>query len=106
MDISLVSLFINAGLAGVVVVMLITGILVTGREYNRMERTVDRLQEALETERRRNSDLLLWASTGTRAIQAVAQVATERTAPGALTPPHGMPSTGGVLHAYSLVVAT
>lgn len=90
------SLFINAGLAGVVVVMLITGILVTGREYTRMERTVDKLQEALDIERRRNSDLLLWASTGTRAIQAVAQVATER-APGVITPPQGMPQARGGL---------
>ena len=81
-DISLVSLFVNAGLAGVVVVMLITGILVTGREYGRMERALDRTQEALEVERRRNSDLMIWAATGTRAMQAVAQVAAEHS-PGA-----------------------
>lgn len=77
MDTALVSLFVNAGLAGVVVILLITGILITGREYERVLRALEKSEDALALERQRNADLLVWASTGTRALQAVARVAEE-----------------------------
>lgn len=82
MDNSLILVLENAGVAGVVVLLIIFGLLVTGREHKKLERAFDKSQEALALERQRNADLTLWMFTGTRALQAVAQVAEERSAGG------------------------
>lgn len=87
MDVSLISLLSSAGVAGVVVMLMLTGALVTGREFGKLEKANGELQSALAAERQRNADLLLWTSTGVRALQAVARVAQERHD----TPPGGLP---------------
>lgn len=78
MDSTLITLLTNAGLAGVVVVLLLTGVLVTGREHKRLEDDCEKKQQALDLERERNNTLMVWAVTGTKALQAVEQVARER----------------------------
>ena len=81
MDTALVTLLINLGWGGIILMLLITGSLVTGREHKRLEDENDNLKQALATERQRNSEMLVWAATGSRALQAVAQVAQERAQP-------------------------
>lgn len=78
MDVSVVEWLLNFGVAGLVIVLLITGALVTGREHGRLETENDKLREALMVERQRNADLMTWASVGARAFQAVADVAKEK----------------------------
>lgn len=88
MDTAVVTFLVNAGMAGVVVFLLLSGILVTGREHKRLEGENDALKQALSLERQRNADMLVWASTGAKALQAVAQVAQER-APEPAAPENG-----------------
>lgn len=78
MDSAIITFLSNAGTAGIVLVLILIGQLVTGREHKRLEAENDALTQALAMERQRNADLLVWASTGAKALQAVAQVAQER----------------------------
>jgi len=80
-DTALVTLLINLGWGGIILVLLVGGQLVTGREHKRLEGDYDRSQQALQIERQRNAEMLVWAATGSRAMQAVAQVAQERAQP-------------------------
>lgn len=91
MDVSLVSLLSSAGVAGIVVMLLLTGALVTGREFAKLEQANESLQSALAAERQRNADLLTWTATGVRALQAVSRVAEGR----GNTPPQGLPAISG-----------
>lgn len=77
---------VDFGLAGVVILLLITGQLVTGREHKKLEQENEKLKEALVLQRETNAEFLQYALTGTKYIRAVAQVAEEQR-----TPPPGLP---------------
>jgi len=83
------ALLSNAGIGGIILLLLLTGQLVTGSEHKRLADDFEKQSRALEIERQRNADLLIWASTGARALQAVAQVAEERNPSSVKTPPGG-----------------
>lgn len=82
-------LLTSAGVAGVVVILLILGVLVTGREHEKLERENEKLREALMIERQRNADLMTWAATGARALDSLSELAKERRHDD--TPPGGIP---------------
>lgn len=84
MDVSVVEWLLNFSALGVILLLLITGALVTGREHKKLETENEKLLDALKVERQRNADLMTWASVGARAFQAVAEVAKEK---------HGDPPT-------------
>lgn len=92
MSVSVVEWFANFGAVGIVIVLLLTGVLVTGKEHSRLEAENERLKDALAIERQRNNDLLTWASVGAQAMKAVATVAEEHSHD---TPPHGIPAVPG-----------
>jgi hypothetical protein len=68
----------NFGALGVVLVLILSGILVPGFFYRKLERENEVYRDALSVERQRNSDLQQFAATGQKAIAALAQVAEER----------------------------
>lgn len=71
---------LNFGVAGVVLVLLVTGGLVPGFIYKNLQKANDKLADALATERQRNADLQQMAATGAKALDALAQVAEEQRA--------------------------
>lgn len=88
MDPGLLQWLVDAGIAGVVIVLILTGQLVTGREHKQLEKENERLKEALVLQRETNAEFLQYAVTGTKYIRAVAQVAEEQRQ---RTPPQGLP---------------
>lgn len=77
MDAVVIEWLVNFGVAGIVIILLLTGLLVTGREHARLEKENGHLQDALTLERQRNNDLLSWAAIGANAMRAVSTVAKE-----------------------------
>jgi hypothetical protein len=68
---------LNYGAFGIVLVLLLTGALVPGFFYKKLEKENETLRDALTVERQRNSDLQQFAVTGQKAITALAEVAQE-----------------------------
>jgi len=69
---------INFGLAGIVLLLLATGVLVPGHIYRDQKSAYEKTTDALAVERQRNADLQQMAITGAKALDAIAQVAEEQ----------------------------
>lgn len=80
MSLSVAEWLLNFGVAGVVIVLLVTGVLVPGSIYHKLEDAYEKLSDALAVERQRNADLQQMAATGAKALDALAQVAEEQRA--------------------------
>lgn len=78
MSVSVAEWLLNFGVAGVVVVLMVTGLLVPGFIYKDLQRANEKLADALAVERQRNSDLQQMASTGAHALDALREVAEEQ----------------------------
>lgn len=78
MSISTTEWLLNFGVAGLVIVLILTGVIVPGFLYKELQRTNEKLADALELERQRNTDLQQLAATGVRALDALREVAQER----------------------------
>ena len=89
MDSALVTVLINAGIAGVVVLLMIFKWLVPKWVYDKAEAEARYYREALELERQRNAELASTTDTTTKLIGALADLATERRA---LPPAHRDPA--------------
>ena len=72
MGIDTTSLLLNYGALGVVLILLLTGVLVPGFVYRKLERENETYRD------QRNADLQQFAVTGQKAIVALAEVAEER----------------------------
>jgi Tfp pilus assembly protein PilN len=83
-SVSVVEWLLNFGVAGVVLVLLVTGVVVPGFVYKELQRDNDKLADALAVERQRNADLQQMAATGAKALDALAEVAQEQRARHAL----------------------
>ena len=77
MGVSVAEWLLNFGVAGVVIVLLVTGALVPGFVFKELQRAFEKQADALIVERQRNADLQQMASTGARALDALARVAQE-----------------------------
>lgn len=77
MGIDTVQSLLNFGALGIVVILILTGVLVPGYFYRKLERENETYRDALSVERQRNSDLQQFAATGQKAIVALAEVAQE-----------------------------
>lgn len=80
MGIDVSSMLTNFGALGVVLLLLVTGVLVPGWAYRKLEKENQDYRDALQVERQRNSDLQQFASTGQKALASLAEVAAERRA--------------------------
>ncbi len=69
---------LNFGAAGLIAFLLITGVLVPGWMYRKLEEANEKLQTALTLERERNQGLQQVATTGAQAMQALVEVAKEQ----------------------------
>jgi hypothetical protein len=78
MSISTIEWLANFGVAGVVLILTITGMLVPGFIYKDLQRTNEKLADALAVERQRNADLQQMAATGAHALDALREVAEEQ----------------------------
>ena len=87
MDSTLVTVLINAGVAGVVVILLILGFLVPKWAYSRLEQENKSLREALELERQRAGEAASTQTVTNQLIGALVDLAAERK--GLQTPPEG-----------------
>lgn len=109
MSVAIAQYLANFGVAGLVLLLILLGVLVPGHIYNEQVEVNKRLERALELERQRNDVLQQMAATGTKAMNALAEVAEEnrqqrqgprrhrqRKALPDETPPYGIPAaTGG-----------
>lgn len=77
MGIDTTSLLLDYGALGVVLILLLTGVLVPGFVYRKLERENETYRDALCVERQRNADLQQFAVTGQKAIVALTEVAEE-----------------------------
>lgn len=80
MSVSVTEWLLNFGVAGVVIVMIATGLLVPGFVYKDLQRANEKLADALSVERQRNADLQQMAATGAKALDALREVAEEQRA--------------------------
>ena len=64
MGIDTTSLLLNYGALGVVLILLLTGVLVPGFVYRKLERENETYRDALSVERQRNADHQQFAVTG------------------------------------------
>lgn len=78
MSVSVAEWLLNFGVAGVVLLLLTTGMLVPGFIYKDLQRANEKLGDALAVERQRNADLQQLAATGVHALNAMREVAEER----------------------------
>jgi len=72
------SLLLNYGALGVVLILLLTGVVVPGFVYRKLERENETYRDALSVGQQRNADLQQFAVTGQKAIVALTEVAEER----------------------------
>ncbi len=93
MGIDVAGLLTTYGPLGLVVVFLMTGLLVPGWTYRKLEKENDRLESALDVERQRNADLRQFLSLGQKTFTTLAEVAEERR--GIPVSPAGPPGAGG-----------
>jgi hypothetical protein len=77
-DSALVTVLINSGVAGVVIILLILGWLVPKWAYSRLEAENKALREALQLERRRNEEIASTAGVTNQLIGALVDLAGER----------------------------
>lgn len=77
MSVSIVEWLLNFGVAGLVILLLATGVLVPGYIYKDLMQANEKLNDALSIERQRNQDLQQMAVTGAKAFTALADVAEE-----------------------------
>ena len=91
-DSALVTVLINAGVAGVVVILLILGWLVPKWAYARLLEENKSLREALQLERRRNEEIAGTAGVTNQLIGALVDLAGERKG---IHPPAAQPGTTG-----------
>lgn len=80
MGVSVVEWLLNFGLGGLIIFLMVTGVIVPGFIYKELQRQVEKLSDALAVERQRNSDLQQAATTGAKALDALAQLAEEQRA--------------------------
>jgi hypothetical protein len=80
MSVSLAEWLLNFGVAGVVLLLIVTGMLIPGYIYKDLQRANEKLADALSVERQRNADLQQMAATGAKALDSLAQVAQEQRA--------------------------
>ena len=80
MDSALITVLTNAGVAGVVVILLILGWLVPKWAYSRLEEENRHLREALEAERQRAGEAAASAGVTNQLIGALVDLAAERKA--------------------------
>lgn len=92
MDSALVTVLINSGVAGVVLILLILGWLVPKWAYSRLEAENKALREALQLERRRNEEIASTAGVTNQLIGALVDLAGERKG---IQPPAAQPGTTG-----------
>lgn len=78
MSVSVVEWLANFGVAGVVLLLLVTGTVVPGFIYKDLQRAHEKQGDALAVERQRNADLQQLAATGVHALDAMREVAEER----------------------------
>ena len=98
MTISMVQWLANFGVAGVVLLCIMCDLLVPGTIYREQKATIEKLNDALAIERQRNADLQQMAATGTKAMNALADLAAqqrEERRRNSETPPAGIAATGG-----------
>ena len=86
MDSTLVTVLINAGVAGVVVILLIAGWLVPKWAYSKLEQENKSLREALQLERQRAGEAASTHAVTNQLIGALVDLAAERKG---VTPPEG-----------------
>lgn len=77
MGIDSTDFLLNFGALGVFVILMLTGVLVPGFFYRKLEKENETYRDALAVERQRNADLQQFAATGQKAIVALAEVAQE-----------------------------
>lgn len=80
MGVSVVEWLLNFGLGGLIIFLLATGVLVPGFIYKDLQRANEKKDDALAVERQRNADLQQMATTGAKALDALAQLAEEQRA--------------------------
>jgi Tfp pilus assembly protein PilN len=80
MGVSVAEWLLNFGVAGVVLVLIVTGALVPGFVFKDLQKANEKLTDALSVERQRNADLQQMAATGAKALDSLAQVAQEQRA--------------------------
>lgn len=78
MDSAIVTVLINAGVAGIVVILLISGFLVPKWVYSRLENENKDLRQALQLERQRNKEVASAAGVTNQLIGALVNLAEER----------------------------
>lgn len=78
MDIDTTSFLLNYRALGVVLILLLTGVVVPGFVYRKLERENETYRDALSVGQQRNADLQQFAVTGQKAIVALTEVAEER----------------------------
>lgn len=86
MDSALIALLANGGVAGVVLVLVLTGQLVPGWLYRRVENEADLLREGRDIDRQRASEASSTAGVTNQLIGALTNLATERRNPARETP--------------------
>jgi hypothetical protein len=77
-DSAVLTVLINSGVAGAVLVLLILGLLVPKWVYRRLEQENKHLREALELERQRNGEMASTTGVTNQLIGALVDLAQER----------------------------
>lgn len=102
MSVSMVQWLANFGVAGLVILAIMLDLLVPGNVYKDLKAANEKLADALAIERQRNADLQQMAATGTKAMNALAELAEERREEEQRrrrrhsgTPPSGIPAAAG-----------
>lgn len=78
MDTAILTVLVNAGVAGIVIILLIAGWLVPKWAYSKLEEENRLLQEALDLQRQRNADMASQMGITNQLIGAVVELAEER----------------------------
>jgi len=78
MDSAIITVLINAGVAGIVIILLIAGYLVPKWAFSRLEDENHDLREALILERQRNKEIAGTADVTNQLIGALVNLAEER----------------------------
>ena len=78
MDSAVLTVLINAGVAGIVVFLLIMGLLVPKWAYRKLEKENESWREAYELQRQRNNELASQMGIANQLIEAVRELAEAR----------------------------
>ena len=78
MDPALVTLLANAGTAGVVIALILTGLLDPGWVRRKNEKRIEHLEKALDLERQRNGEISGQAGIAVQLLGTIRDLAVER----------------------------